>query len=70
MYPGFEVGHVFLWNVVRIEHDNCLVLGNYSKVTTLMSEKTFSTLGVPAPLVTALTAAGIDSPFPIQGVTT
>ena len=31
-----------------------------------MSEKTFSTLGVPAPLVAALTAAGIDSPFPIQ----
>lgn len=31
-----------------------------------MSEKTFSQLGVPAPLVTALTAAGIDSPFPIQ----
>lgn len=31
-----------------------------------MSEKTFSVLGVPAPLVTALTAAGIDSPFPIQ----
>ena len=31
-----------------------------------MSEKTFSTLGVPAPLVAALTAAGIDTPFPIQ----
>ncbi len=31
-----------------------------------MSEKTFSTLGVPAPLAAALTAAGIDSPFPIQ----
>ncbi|MEY4532567.1 MAG: hypothetical protein RI926_336 [Actinomycetota bacterium] len=31
-----------------------------------MSEKTFSILGVPAPLVAALTAAGIDSPFPIQ----
>lgn len=31
-----------------------------------MSEKTFSTLGVPAPLVAALTAAGIESPFPIQ----
>lgn len=37
----------------------------YPKVK-LMSEKTFSQLGVPAPLVTALTAAGIDSPFPIQ----
>ncbi len=31
-----------------------------------MSEKTFSALGVPTPLVTALTAQGIDSPFPIQ----
>lgn len=31
-----------------------------------MSEKSFSTLGVPAPLVAALTAAGIESPFPIQ----
>lgn len=31
-----------------------------------MSEKTFSNLGVPAPLVAALTASGIDSPFPIQ----
>ena len=37
----------------------------YPKVK-LMSEKTFSQLGVPAPLVTALTAAGIDSPFPIH----
>jgi superfamily II DNA/RNA helicase len=31
-----------------------------------MSEKTFSALGVPAPLVASLTASGIDSPFPIQ----
>ena len=31
-----------------------------------MSEKTFSSLGVPAPIISALTAAGIDSPFPIQ----
>jgi superfamily II DNA/RNA helicase len=31
-----------------------------------MSEKTFSQLGVPAPLVSVLTKAGIDSPFPIQ----
>jgi superfamily II DNA/RNA helicase len=31
-----------------------------------MSTKTFSTLGVPAPLVSVLTATGIDSPFPIQ----
>lgn len=31
-----------------------------------MSELTFTKLGVPAPLVTALHAAGIDSPFPIQ----
>ena len=31
-----------------------------------MSEKTFSTLGVPAPIIAALTSAGIDSPFPIQ----
>ena len=27
---------------------------------------TFAALGVPAPIVAALTAAGIDSPFPIQ----
>ena len=33
---------------------------------TLMTESTFSTLGVPAPLVAALTASGITSPFPIQ----
>ncbi len=33
---------------------------------TLMTENTFSTLGVPAPLVAALSASGIDSPFPIQ----
>lgn len=31
-----------------------------------MSEKTFSQLGVPAPLVSVLTNAGITSPFPIQ----
>jgi superfamily II DNA/RNA helicase len=31
-----------------------------------MTESTFSTLGVPAPLVTALTAQGILEPFPIQ----
>lgn len=31
-----------------------------------MSELTFTTLGVPAPLVTALQKSGIDSPFPIQ----
>ncbi len=31
-----------------------------------MTESTFSTLGVPAPLVAALTAAGITDPFPIQ----
>lgn len=31
-----------------------------------MSDSIFSTLGVPAPLVAALTAAGIDEPFPIQ----
>lgn len=34
--------------------------------TTFMSEITFSTLGVPAPLVAKLAAEGIDSPFPIQ----
>ncbi|WP_309617213.1 DEAD/DEAH box helicase, partial [Salinibacterium sp.] len=31
-----------------------------------MSENSFSTLGVPAPLVAALTASGILEPFPIQ----
>ena len=31
-----------------------------------MSENSFSTLGVPAPLVAVLAAQGIDSPFPIQ----
>lgn len=31
-----------------------------------MSELTFTQLGVSAPLVTALSRAGIDSPFPIQ----
>ncbi|MDJ0325008.1 DEAD/DEAH box helicase [Cryobacterium sp. PH31-AA6] len=31
-----------------------------------MSESSFGTLGVPAPLVAVLTAQGIDSPFPIQ----
>ena len=31
-----------------------------------MSTPTFSTLGVPAPLVVSLTAAGITEPFPIQ----
>ena len=31
-----------------------------------MSEKTFATLGVPAPIIAALSVAGIDSPFPIQ----
>ncbi len=31
-----------------------------------MSTPTFSTLGVPAPLVASLTAAGITEPFPIQ----
>ena len=33
---------------------------------TRMSENTFSTLGVPAPLVASLTASGILEPFPIQ----
>jgi superfamily II DNA/RNA helicase len=31
-----------------------------------MSDTNFGTLGVPAPLVAALAAQGIDSPFPIQ----
>jgi len=31
-----------------------------------MTENTFSALGVPAPLVAALSASGIDDPFPIQ----
>ncbi|MCU1636235.1 MAG: box helicase [Cryobacterium sp.] len=31
-----------------------------------MSETSFGTLGVPAPLVAVLSAQGIDSPFPIQ----
>ncbi|WP_407943817.1 DEAD/DEAH box helicase [Marisediminicola senii] len=31
-----------------------------------LSETTFAALGVPAPLVAALTKSGIDSPFPIQ----
>jgi superfamily II DNA/RNA helicase len=31
-----------------------------------MTTPTFSTLGVPQPLVSVLTATGIDSPFPIQ----
>jgi len=31
-----------------------------------MSDNTFSTLGVPAPLVASLTASGILEPFPIQ----
>ena len=31
-----------------------------------MNTHTFSQLGVPASIVTALTRAGIDSPFPIQ----
>ena len=31
-----------------------------------MTETSFGALGVPAPIVSALTAAGIDSPFPIQ----
>jgi len=35
-----------------------------SETTTL--ETTFATLGVPAPIVAALSKAGIDSPFPIQ----
>jgi superfamily II DNA/RNA helicase len=33
---------------------------------TLLSDITFSTLGVPAPLVAALGASGITDPFPIQ----
>ncbi|MDH6422726.1 DEAD/DEAH box helicase [Aurantimicrobium minutum] len=31
-----------------------------------MSDKTFASLGVPTPIITALTASGIDTPFPIQ----
>jgi superfamily II DNA/RNA helicase len=31
-----------------------------------MSENSFAALGVPAPLVAALAAQGIDAPFPIQ----
>ncbi len=31
-----------------------------------MTENSFSALGVPAPLVAALSASGIDAPFPIQ----
>ncbi len=36
------------------------------KATPQMTTPTFSTLGVPQPLVNVLTATGIDSPFPIQ----
>ncbi|MCU1639116.1 MAG: box helicase [Microbacteriaceae bacterium] len=38
----------------------------YCPKGTIISETTFGALGVPAPIVSALTAAGIDSPFPIQ----
>ncbi|HEY9478404.1 MAG TPA: ATP-dependent helicase, partial [Microbacteriaceae bacterium] len=34
-----------------------------------MSETSFGTLGVPAPLIAALTKGGITSPFPIQADT-
>ena len=36
------------------------------KVIKLMSQKSFSDLGVPAAIADVLTAQGIDSPFPIQ----
>ena len=37
-----------------------------STTTIFMSETTFGTLGVPAPLVAVLDKSGITSPFPIQ----
>ncbi len=43
-----------------------LAMPNRPAQKTLMSENTFSTLGVPAPLVAALAANGISEPFPIQ----
>ena len=35
----------------------------------MTSDKTFADLGVPAPVVSALTKAGITRPFPIQVAT-
>lgn len=43
-----------------------LAMPNRPAQKTLMSENSFSTLGVPAPLITALAANGITEPFPIQ----
>jgi superfamily II DNA/RNA helicase len=37
-----------------------------SRKTSLLTESPFGALGVPAPLVAALTASGITEPFPIQ----
>jgi superfamily II DNA/RNA helicase len=41
-------------------------MNHHAKVHIPMSHNSFSTLGVPAPLVAALTRMGIADPFPIQ----
>ncbi len=40
-----------------------------SDVESVSADATFASLGVPAPLVAALTKRGIDAPFPIQTAT-
>ncbi len=64
--------------------DNAAVQSGRDSLTVLLDEKsdtsaarndacgppaTFGSLGVPAPLIAALAAAGITTPFPIQAVT-
>jgi len=45
------------------------VVPQQAPATVLPTDTTFAELGVPAPLVEALTASGITSPFPIQVAT-
>jgi superfamily II DNA/RNA helicase len=48
-----------------------VAVGSYEEVAPIVvpDNLTFADLGVPAPLVTALSAAGVSKPFPIQAAT-
>lgn len=53
----------------RVAPEPAPVVPQQAPATVLPTDTTFAALGVPAPLVEALTASGITAPFPIQVAT-
>jgi len=55
--------------VLSIDHSTAATRGSSRPVSLPRIGASFASLGVPAPLVTALAEAGITDPFPIQAAT-